>query len=319
MSILFPRSSSAAKRKRVIRELVQGRDYATQLKFLLQKPIGPDGSVSAKELVANVLRSFAETLSVLTSSSEDSTSGHDHDDEVIAQNLVISGEDASQVASINDPSSEDSTESRKGSKDRRGSYKRRKTEQTWTIVAQTTDDNHAWRKYGQKEILNSQFPRSYFRCTRKFEQGCRATKQVQRIQENPDRYNITYIGFHTCKDTLKAPQVVTHSKTWDSFLGPESNVPNEHYSTIGSQSQIVIQEYPNDETDPSDLTDANLWSDLKDFELSNDKPAGLKIAPENADSVYSCTGSRSLDMDFGIFSPHFCSTEDFHFDESQLL
>lgn len=124
MSILFPRSSSATKRKRVIRELVQGRDYATQLKFLLQKPIGPDGSVSAKELVANVLRSFAETLSVLTSSSEDSTSGHDHDDEVIAQNLVISGEDASQVESI-DPRSEGSTESKKGSKDRRGSYKRR--------------------------------------------------------------------------------------------------------------------------------------------------------------------------------------------------
>lgn len=123
MSILFPRSSSATKRKRVIRELVQGRDYATQLKFLLQKPIGPDGSVSAKELVANVLRSFTETLSVLTSS-EVAISGDHHRDEV-AQNLVISGEDASQVASINDPSSEDSTESRKGSKDRRGSYKRR--------------------------------------------------------------------------------------------------------------------------------------------------------------------------------------------------
>lgn len=122
MSILFPRSSSAAKRKRVIRELVQGRDYATQLKFLLQKPIGPDGSVSAKELVANVLRSFTETLSVLTSS-EVAISGDHHRDEV-AQNLVISGEDASQVESI-DPRSEGSTESKKGSKDRRGSYKRR--------------------------------------------------------------------------------------------------------------------------------------------------------------------------------------------------
>lgn len=36
---------------------------------------------------------------------------------------------------------------------------RRKTEQTWTIVSQTIDDNHGWRKYGQKDILNSQFPR----------------------------------------------------------------------------------------------------------------------------------------------------------------
>ncbi|XP_027905300.1 probable WRKY transcription factor 70 [Vigna unguiculata] len=267
--------------KRVITELLLGLDHATQLKFLLQNPVGPDGSVAAKELVTNVQRSFAQTLSMLTSSQP--ARGEDE----VAQNLLISGEDASQVASI-DPRSEDSTESRKRSlplaKDRRGSYKRRKTEQTWTIVSHTIDDNRAWRKYGQKDILNSQFPRSYFRCTRKYEQGCKATKQVQRLEENPDMYNITYIGFHTCKDSLKAPQMVTCSETWDSFLEnshEDLNVPNEEQQhecpPMRSQSPIVKQECLNDETDPSDLTDANLWSDLKDFELSNDKPA-LKIS-----------------------------------------
>nr|KYP53763.1 putative WRKY transcription factor 70 [Cajanus cajan] len=313
MSILFPPTSSA-KGKRLIRELVQGQDYATQLKFLLQNPIGPRGFLSAKELVSNVLRSFSQTLSVLTSSDDD-----DH----VSQNL---GEDASQlVASSINPRSEDSTESRKGSlplaKDRRGSYKRRRTEQTWTIVSQTNDDNHAWRKYGQKEILNSQFPRSYFRCTRKYEQGCRATKQVQRIQENPDMYNITYIGFHTCKDTLNlnAPQLVTYSETRDSFLEnshPHSNIVSneqQHDPPMGSQSTTnVKQEYPNEDT-PSDLTDANLWSDLKDFELSN----ALKIASDNADIGYSCTASRSLDMDFGMFCSHFSS--DFNFDENHFV
>ncbi|CAJ1974539.1 unnamed protein product [Sphenostylis stenocarpa] len=313
MSALSPPTTSATS-KRVVTKLVQGLGYATQLKFLLQNPNGPDGSVSAKELLNNVQRSFAETISVLTSSEAASV------EEEIAQNLVISGEDASQVESI-DPRSEGSTESRRRSlplsRDRRGSYKRSqqtlfvgelgggaeriwrigtKTEQTWTIVSKTTDDNHAWRKYGQKDILNSQFPRSYFRCTRKFEQGCKATKQVQRLQENTDMFNITYIGFHTCKDTLKALQMVTYSETWDSFLEnshPDSNVPNEqqqHSPPIRSQSPIVKQEYPNhDETDPSDLTDSNLWSDLKDFELPNDKPS-LKIASENADTVFSCTG-----------------------------
>lgn len=281
MRVLSPPTSSAMS-KRVITELVLGLDYATQLKFLLQNPVGPDGSVAAKELVTNVQRSFAETLSLLTSS--EAASGEDE----VAQNLVISGEDASQAASI-DIRSEDSTESRKRSlplsKDRRGSYKRRKTEQTWSIVSQTTDDNHAWRKYGQKDILNSQFPRSYFRCTRKFEQGCKAMKQVQRLEENPDMYNITYIGLHTCKDTLKAPQMVTY-ETWDSFLEnshADLNVPNEqkqHDPPIRSQSPIVKQEYPNDESDP---TDADLWSDLKDFELSNEKP-GFKIVSENADA-----------------------------------
>jgi len=108
--------------KRVITELLLGLDHATQLKFLLQNPVGPDGSVAAKELVTNVQRSFAQTLSMLTSSQP--ARGEDE----VAQNLLISGEDASQVASI-DPRSEDSTESRKRSlplaKDRRGSYKRR--------------------------------------------------------------------------------------------------------------------------------------------------------------------------------------------------
>jgi len=119
--VLSPPTSSAMS-KRVITELVLGLDYATQLKFLLQNPVGPDGSVAAKELVTNVQRSFAETLSLLTSS--EAASGEDE----VAQNLVISGEDASQAASI-DIRSEDSTESRKRSlplsKDRRGSYKRR--------------------------------------------------------------------------------------------------------------------------------------------------------------------------------------------------
>lgn len=314
MSTLFP-STSSSKRKRVITELVQGQNYATQLNFLLHNPVPPQDSLSAKELVSNVLRSFSQSLSVLTSS--------ESGDDEVAQNLLFSGEEV--AASSIHPRSEDSSESRKRSlpvtKDRRGSYKRRRTEQTWTRVSQTTDDNHAWRKYGQKEILNSQFPRSYFRCTRKYEQGCRATKQVQRTQENPDVYNITYIGFHTCKDTLKAPQMVTYSETWNSFLEnshpADSNVENEqqHDPPIRSQSPIVKQECHNDDT-PSDLTDANLWSDFKDFELSNSKSA-LKIASDNADTVYSCTASRSLDMDFGMFSSHF--TTDFDFDDSHLV
>jgi len=31
----------------------------------------------------------------------------------------------------------------------------RKSALTWTQLSCTSDDNHAWRKYGQKEIVNS--------------------------------------------------------------------------------------------------------------------------------------------------------------------
>ncbi|CAI8598696.1 unnamed protein product [Vicia faba] len=160
----------SSKKKLLIKELLQGQEYATQLKFLLKNHVGlgSDGSASVKELAANVLRSFSQTISVMTSD------GCNFDEVEETGSLVF-------ALCNDDVKSEDSSESKKrllsNTKDRRGSYKRRKTDETRTIVSKTTGDIHSWRKYGQKEILNSQFPRSYFRCTRKHDQGCRATKQ----------------------------------------------------------------------------------------------------------------------------------------------
>ncbi|KAF6143035.1 hypothetical protein GIB67_041103 [Kingdonia uniflora] len=68
------------------------------------------------------------------------------------------------------------------------------------------DDGYTWRKYGQKEILGSMFPRGYYRCTHKNFFGCNAKKQVQRIDEDPSIYEITYYGDHTCHVTSSAVQ-----------------------------------------------------------------------------------------------------------------
>lgn len=172
--------------------------------------------------------------------------------------------------------------------------------------------------------------RSYYRCTRKHDQGCKATKQVQRIEENPDMYQITYIGFHTCKSTLQTPQMVTFSDTnnnWDSFLvnfHHHSKVLNydQHDDPLISTSQIrpnVKQEYLNDERSEltEDLLDPNLWCDLKDFELS--KPAiNLSFNTVVSDTVYSSTESQNLEIDFGVFSSDF-SNDLIYFDESHLI
>ncbi|PRQ59963.1 putative transcription factor WRKY family [Rosa chinensis] len=64
---------------------------------------------------------------------------------------------------------------------------------------QLIDDGHAWRKYGQKEILGSRYPRNYYRCTYRMDQGCMATKHVQRISDEPVLYRTTYRGNHTCR------------------------------------------------------------------------------------------------------------------------
>ncbi|KAH7677683.1 WRKY domain-containing protein, partial [Dioscorea alata] len=70
------------------------------------------------------------------------------------------------------------------------------------------DDGYTWRKYGQKDILGSKFPRSYYRCTHKNFYGCEAKKKVQRLNEDPYTYEVSYCGEHTCQ-TSTSPLIIS--------------------------------------------------------------------------------------------------------------
>ncbi|RWW06675.1 hypothetical protein BHE74_00049734 [Ensete ventricosum] len=87
--------------------------------------------------------------------------------------------------------------------------KKRKTLPKWTSEVRVSsaaggvfegpvDDGYSWRKYGQKDILGSKHPRGYYRCTHRIAQGCPATKQVQRSDEDPLLFHVTFRGTHTC-------------------------------------------------------------------------------------------------------------------------
>ncbi|MCE0482572.1 hypothetical protein HAX54_041445 [Datura stramonium] len=172
-------NTSSCNLEKVIVELNRGRELTNRLREMIKKPV----DVGAEDLVGKIMGSFCATLSILNS-----------------------GE------STEEDSSGSSCKSTLSLKDRRERYKRRRTLETNIKVTSTLeDDGHAWRKYGQKQILNAKYPRNYFRCTHKFEQGCQANKLVQRIQENPPLFRITYYGHHTCKSFPKVSQMICDS------------------------------------------------------------------------------------------------------------
>ncbi|XP_039116304.1 WRKY transcription factor 22-like isoform X2 [Dioscorea cayenensis subsp. rotundata] len=76
--------------------------------------------------------------------------------------------------------------------------KRRKSQVKKVVCHVPAGDNSsdlwAWRKYGQKPIKGSPYPRGYYRCSSS--KGCLARKQVERSQTDPSTLIITYTAEH---------------------------------------------------------------------------------------------------------------------------
>nr|ARO76402.1 transcription factor WRKYY2 [Narcissus hybrid cultivar] len=61
-------------------------------------------------------------------------------------------------------------------------------------MADIPSDEFSWRKYGQKPIKGSPYPRGYYKCSSM--RGCPARKHVERAPDDPSMLIVTYEGDH---------------------------------------------------------------------------------------------------------------------------
>ncbi|KAK4799897.1 hypothetical protein SAY86_025262 [Trapa natans] len=250
--------------RRVIGQLADGRELAVQLQTLLCNEPKNHGSASmARDVVEKILKTFSDSI------------------------YMLSAADSSDVSGSDDGGSVESGASKKrsyssGLKNGRGCYKRRNRTQTWIEVSTTFEDNHAWRKYGQKEILNAKFPRCYYRCTHKHDQGCKAMKQVQQLEHHQQMYQITYIGEHTCLGTSHlSPQLIVEANHAELSDISKPQNSDGHFLATSTQEQG----YSNSKVEEG-------WSHISDKTLATSK---LEMEPV---VDYDCGFDSLLDMDF---------------------
>ncbi|KAI3763683.1 hypothetical protein L2E82_13677 [Cichorium intybus] len=90
------------------------------------------------------------------------------------------------------------------------------------------EDGYRWRKYGQKAVKNSPFPRSYYRCTNS---KCIVKKRVERSSDDPATVITTYEGQH-CHHTVGFPRglMADHDSPYTRQLNPSSALQPINYS-----------------------------------------------------------------------------------------
>ncbi|KAL0560275.1 hypothetical protein IC582_000675 [Cucumis melo] len=172
----------------LIQELNQGKQLANQLRNHLH----PSSSSHGILLVDKILRSYENALLALSAGG-----GASVNSAIAPVNAAVKDGDVSKKRKLMAKWSEQVKVS------------------SGSAVEGPCCDGFSWRKYGQKDILGSQFPRGYFRCSHRFTQGCLATKQVQKSDNDPTIYDVTYRGRHTCNKAL-------HS----------TNTPQEHQNSL---------------------------------------------------------------------------------------
>lgn len=192
--------------KNLISQLTQGKELAIQLKTHLHPSSSPqEACLFLTEMIQS---SFERALLLLNFNSSNSNN-------ILFPHQIALLEEGQEVEV-----EESSTKNKRKIGKSSDVLKKRKLLPRWTEEVKVCNgtapegplnDGHSWRKYGQKDIHGANFPRCYYRCTHRNVRGCLATKQVQRSDNDPNIFEVTYRGRHTCSQSTNLGSVVSIS------------------------------------------------------------------------------------------------------------
>ncbi|GJN14719.1 hypothetical protein PR202_gb01574 [Eleusine coracana subsp. coracana] len=184
------------QRDAAIQELRRGTQLAAELRQQLELMPELDRRKAAAANVSEIAEAMESSLSILQSERENSSSSE-------AGALAVTSPSAGH-------SSAASAGARHGAfaRSRKVRHRRGKLGEELPIKEIVTEapenDRFHWRKYGEKKVLNAEYPRLYYKCGYNDEHMCPAKKYVQQYNNSdPPQYMVTFIHEHTCETLFR--------------------------------------------------------------------------------------------------------------------
>ncbi|PHT43547.1 putative WRKY transcription factor 14 [Capsicum baccatum] len=159
-------------------------------------------------------------------------------------------------------------------------------------------DSWSWRKYGQKPIKGSPYPRGYYRCSSS--KGCPARKQVERSRLDPTMLLITYCSDHNHQ--LPAATATKHHHTTAAAAAATS--PSTSTGTAVDINPSVASDTAKKSSPEEQET--NIFAGFSEFagELGWFSDMGTSTLMDSAStSATSIVGSTWNDSDVALMLP----------------